>query len=134
MDAPSAEARIAMMKKNITPPAVPSTNSESDDNDDDVRDPDYVPPSQHGLSVNVTCEILHFSDEIFAAACQSCLRVFGYEYFIETCTFCSSRNITLPTTAETNRPAEEYEVEGEAIGNRSAARWMNQSRRNQGIW
>ena len=94
-------------------PAVPPTDSEPDDNDDDVRDPDYVPPSQHGLSVQLTCERLHCSDEIFAA-CQSCLRVFCYEHFTETCTFCSSRNITLPKTADTKRPAEEYEVEGEA--------------------
>ena len=40
MDVPSAEARIAMLKKNITPPAVPSTDSKPDDNDDDVCDPD----------------------------------------------------------------------------------------------
>ena len=70
-------------------------------------------PSQHGLSVKLTCERWHCSDEMFAA-CQSCLRVFCYEHFIETCTFCSSGNITLPKTANTNRPAEEYEVEGEA--------------------
>ena len=39
---------------------------------------------------------------------------FCYEHFIETCPFCSSRNITLPKTADTRRPAEEYGVEGEA--------------------
>ena len=32
----------------------------------------------------------------------------------ETCTFCSSGNITLPKTAYTKRPVEEYEVDGEA--------------------
>ena len=128
---PSAEARITMMKKNITPHAVPPTDSEPDDNDDDVRDPDYVPPSQHGLSVKLTCERLHCSDEIFAA-CQSCLMVSAMN---------TSQRLThyvpVGILHYQKQPIQTVQPRStrlkEKLGNRSAARWMNQSRRNQGV-
>ena len=118
-DVPSAKARIEMMKEtlgnNTIDAPICATDSDSyednsGDNDDDIRDPDYVPPKH---AVKLKCERGKCNEEIFAA-CQSCMRAFCYDHFKESCPFCSKEmedEVTHSTGSD--RRAEEYDVEGE---------------------